>query len=311
MGKPLWPLFRAFLAGQKGTSGTGAATGTKIERSAAVQKSVSLRSGKRERGELPALDSLHELDPLDVAGDGQHFGVVPLDIGAQQHHRRHLGVGGVAGFGDLHFGDPDVLGPQLGNKDADVPDGAEFHIELHDLGFGEDVVIQAVEGGGNEPDGHAGDDGRLIEADADGEAHAGGGPEPRGGGEALHLVAAGDDDGAGPQEADAADHLGPQPGGVPGVVELDDILVGEDGQGGAQADQDMGAEPGRAALPPPLHADDAAAEDGHQEAQDDGKPVDLVDQLGPLLVTFDAQHDDSPPPGGGPPSGKTSIYGLA
>ena len=150
--------------------------------------------------------------------------------------------------------------------------------------------IEAVEGGGDEPDGDAGDDGRLIEADADGKAHAGGGPEAGGGGEALHLVAAGDDDGPRPQEADAADDLGPQPGGIPGAVGLDDVLIGEDGQGGTQADQDVGAEAGRAAFPPPLDADDAAAEDGHHQPQEDGEPVDLVDQLGPLLVTIDAQH---------------------
>ena len=34
-GKPLWPLFRAFLAGQKGTARTSASSGTKMERSPA------------------------------------------------------------------------------------------------------------------------------------------------------------------------------------------------------------------------------------------------------------------------------------
>ena len=40
-GKPLWPLFRAFLAGQKGTSRTNAESGTKMERSPAPALSLA------------------------------------------------------------------------------------------------------------------------------------------------------------------------------------------------------------------------------------------------------------------------------
>ncbi len=130
-------------------------------------------------------------------------------------------------------------------------------------------------------------------ADADGKAHAGGGPKAGGGGEALDLVAAGDDDGAGAQKADAVDDLGPQTGGVAVAEDLNHILVGEDGEGGAHADQHVGPKAGGAPLASPLDADDAAAEDGKTEAQQNRKPIYLPDKVEPLSRILQAKHKNN------------------
>ena len=90
--------------------------------------------------------------------------------------------------------------------------------------------------------------------------------------QALHPLAAGDDDGARADEADTGHHLRAQAGHIREVVHVQiEILAGQRGHGGPQADEDMGAEARRTALVLPLDADDAAADHRQQHADGDGK----------------------------------------
>ena len=101
----------------------------------------------------------------------------------------------------------------------------------------------------------------YFPAETIGKAHDGPHPQARCGGQALHAAALGHNNGSSADEADAGDDLGPQAGQVRAVAhDQVEILAGGGGHGRAQADQNMGAEPGGPALVLPLNADDAAAQ---------------------------------------------------
>ena len=80
------------------------------------------------------------------------------------------------------------------------------------------------------------------------------------------------DDGAGADEANARHHLGPQPGHIGVVVQIQvQELAGEGGHGRPQADQDMGAEACGPALVLPLQPDETAAHHRQQHPQRGGQ----------------------------------------
>ena len=89
-------------------------------------------------------------------------------------------------------------------------------------------------------------------------------------------IAAGDNDGAGADEADACNHLGAQTAHIGIIVHVKvEILAGEGGHTGAKANQNVGAETRRAALILTLDADQAAAYRRQQHAQGKGSQRQL------------------------------------
>ena len=114
-------------------------------------------------------------------------------------------------------------------------------------------------------------------ASADGDAHAGAGPQTGGGGQTLDLLLAGDQHGTRAQKADAVDHLGAEPGDIlvgfgqlgrfcpVGSKHLGLVLTQKHGQGSSHADQHIGSDAGRAALAHPLKT--------QQSAQDQSKTL--------------------------------------
>src|SRR5699024_9681447 len=112
---------------------------------------------------------------------------------------------------------------------------------------------------------------RPVEADADDQADAGGGPQPGSGGQPRHLGVVPGEDGTRPQKADAGDDLGADTQGVVGEAQNVSGVEAHHGRhGGSQADQNMGSQPGGPALAAPLGAYRAAHQGGQQQAEKDG-----------------------------------------
>ena len=146
-----------------------------------------------------------------------------------------------------------------------------FHEKVHFGRVAQDAELQAGEEQLCHQDEDGGKQAALVESGTQGQTDDGGGPQAGGGGQTLHPLAAGDDDGAGADEADAGDDLCAQTGQVGGVVHHQaQVLAGEGGDGSAQTDEDVGAEAGGAALELALDADDAAADESQKHTQQNG-----------------------------------------
>lgn len=116
------------------------------------------------------------------------------------------------------------------------------------------------------------EDRALDEACAAGKADDGRGPQSGGGGKALDLTAACDNDRAGADEADAGDDLRSESADIGVKPEAEQqVLAGQRRYCRAQADQNVRAEAGRAALYLALGADDRAAYERKQQAQRHGQ----------------------------------------
>ena len=81
----------------------------------------------------------------------------------------------------------------------------------------------------------------------------------------------GDNDGTGADEADTCHHLRAQTGHIRVVMQIKiEELAGKCGDCRTQANKNVGAEAGGAALISPLDADETAAEDSQQHSCGDG-----------------------------------------
>ena len=82
----------------------------------------------------------------------------------------------------------------------------------------------------------------------------------------------GDNDGTGADEADTCHHLRAQTGHIGKVVQIQiQVLAGQRGDGRADADEDVRAEAGRAALVRALDTDNAAAHERAGQTHEHGK----------------------------------------
>ena len=119
--------------------------------------------------------------------------------------------------------------------------------------------------------GHQGDprseDPQGQHAAAHGEADGRYDPQAGGGGESFHrqpFV----ENGPGPQEPNAADHLGSDPGRITSLGMAVDTINGNHHQeGGSGGHQHMGPEPCRPVPAAPLQTDEPAQERSHQDPQ--------------------------------------------
>ena len=114
---------------------------------------------------------------------------------------------------------------------------AVLHVEIDLRGVLQHPVLHPGEEELRNQNQEGGEKAPLIEAAAQGQADDGRRPEARRRGQTLHPLAAGDDDGARADEADARHHLGSQAGHV-GVLAQDqvEVLAGQGGHGRAEAD---------------------------------------------------------------------------
>ncbi len=129
-----------------------------------------------------------------------------------------------------------------------------------------------------------GQDADEVHAGAHRQSDAGGGPDAGSRSQSPDGTAVLEDD-AGPQEADAADGLGRNAGGVSapyaavedsgGIGHVHEGVLGDDhGEGGGTADNDMGADSGLLEPFGPFDADDGSTEAGDNEAEDEVHVLD-------------------------------------
>ena len=119
---------------------------------------------------------------------------------------------------------------------------------------------------------HGGENAALVEAAAEGEADDGRGPETGRRGQSLHALPLGNDDGARTDEADTRNNLCTEARHICKIVHIQiQILTRQRGDGRTDADEDVRAEAGRAALVRALDADDAAADERAGETHKHGK----------------------------------------
>ena len=187
----------------------------------------------------------------------------------------------------IHFVNLSALRLDAGNDVPQIVQRLEFHIDVHVPGAFDDGILHEGQQPVGQQDQQEAQKYALVKSRADGQTHTGGRPKARRRGQSLHLLLAGDDDGARTQKADAVDDLGAEAGHIrpqadlhgglmPGVghpIAL--ILTEQHGQRRAHAYPHIGPEACRPALPLPLQSDEAPEEHGHSQAQQDGGHVHL------------------------------------
>ena len=217
-------------------------------------------------------------------------------VGFQVHpHRQHIRPA----RGELLYlphGPADLVDEVDGVAQADVP--LDLQVEGGAGGDLQEAVVHHVHQQEDDDQGGVHQQGADVEAHPHRQAHAGGGPQGGRGGEALHLVAPGDDDGARPQKADAADHLGAEAGGVPHPVAGVHKLAHQHGGGRPHAQQHVGPQAGGPLADPPLKADGPAKNHCQQQPEPHRQDV----QVAEAASQFQVDHVSSPfhgtPPAG-------------
>ena len=112
----------------------------------------------------------------------------------------------------------------------------------------------------------------LVEAAAKGEADDGRGPETSCRGQTLDALPLGNDDGARTDEANTRNNLCTEARHICKIVHIQiQILTRQRGDGRADADEDVRAEAGRAALVRALDTDNAAADERAGQTHEHGK----------------------------------------
>ena len=147
-----------------------------------------------------------------------------------------------------------------------------FHIQIDLRHIFEHAVLDTREHKLGEHDEHGRENAALVEAAAKGEADDGRGPETSRRGQTLDALPLGNDDGARTDEADTRNNLCTEARHICKIVHIQiQILTRQRGDGRADADEDVRAEAGRAALVRALDTDNAAADERAGQTHEHGK----------------------------------------
>ena len=169
--------------------------------------------------------------------------------------------------GNLQSVDFDVLFLQHPDDILNAAGMGILDVQDHIVYLSGKAVLQLDEQQLRHDHGQGGGQSTLHIARAADQPDDGRGPKTGGGGQALDLLAIGDDDGTRADKADTGDNLGAQAAHIGKKVHFQtEILAGQGGHSRAQADENMGAKARRTALVFPLQADNAAADNRQNKA---------------------------------------------
>ncbi|CAN3975232.1 NADH-quinone oxidoreductase subunit E, partial [Dysosmobacter welbionis] len=102
----------------------------------------------------------------------------------------------------IHFVNLSALRLDAGNDVPQIVQRLEFHIDVHVPGAFDDGILHEGQQPVGQQDQQEAQKYALVKSRADGQTHTGGRPKARRRGQSLHLLLAGDDDGARTQKAD-------------------------------------------------------------------------------------------------------------